>query len=91
MQDMQEPPQPDDDDSAYAELRRQVRKALSPVLGMKPYVLVVDASTLDDLKADTENIYIISPEYQRGILTRGLLDTAKEIDAGTWAGVGGGD
>lgn len=66
------------------EFKAKVRKALSPVLGGKAYVIVVDASTLDDLKDGTSRIHIIAPEYQMGILTRGLIETAKQIQYSDW-------
>lgn len=88
---MEDQPDKTPEDNAYEQLRKQVREALAPVLGVKPYMLIVDASTLDDLKTGDENIYIITPEYQRGILTRGLLYAAKDIETGGWSNVGGGD
>lgn len=91
MEDLKDSSDKTPEGSAYEQLRKQVREALAPVLGVKPYMLIVDASTLDDLKTDDENIYIITPEYQRGILTRGLLYVAKDIETGLWANMGGGD
>lgn len=67
-----------------AALRGKIRKALSPVLGAKPYVIVIDATSMEQMKNDEDNIYVFTPEYQRGILTDGLLETARHIRAGSW-------
>lgn len=58
-------------------LQQRVRRALSPVLGTKPYVIVIDRSTLDDLKDESWRLDVYAPEYQSPVTTAGLLTLAQ--------------
>lgn len=51
----------DEANTCHSDLRADVRKALSPVLGGRPYVIYVDCTSLDDMKNDTVDIHLITP------------------------------
>ena len=53
----------DEENACHPDLKADVRKALSKVLGGKPYVIFVDCTSLDDMKDDTVDVHLIAPEY----------------------------
>ena len=55
------------------------RKALSPILGVKPYVVIVDRSTLQDMHEDLWRLGVYTPEYQSPVTTCGLLSLAVDM------------
>lgn len=60
------------------QLEQQVRDALSHVLSSKAYVVVIDRTTLDDLKDEAWRLGVYAPEYQSPITTAGLLTLAQD-------------
>lgn len=47
------------------DMETRVRKALSPILGMKPYVVIVDRSTLQDMHEDLWRLGVYTPNTSR--------------------------
>ncbi|TPF92904.1 hypothetical protein BW14_07000 [Bifidobacterium sp. UTBIF-68] len=66
------------DERESSELEQRVREALSTVLAAKSYVVIVDRTTLDDLKDDSWRLGVYTPEYQSPITTCGLLALAQD-------------
>ena len=60
------------------DMETRILKALSPILGVKPYVVIVDRSTLDDLHDKSWRLGVYTPEYQSPITTCGLLAVAED-------------
>lgn len=71
-------PEEDSDDDAM-KMAESVRAALSPVLGAKPYVVVVDDTTFEQLAEETTSVVVIQPKYQRDVIGHGLIDYALGI------------
>lgn len=63
----------------YDRTETMIRAALSPVLGVKPYVIIIDHSTLEDTDDDKTNIQIAYPKYQPQTVVRGLIEFARDI------------
>ena len=61
------------------DMETRVRKALSPILGVKPYVVIVDRSTLQDMHEDLWRLGVYTPEYQSPVTTCGLLSLAEDM------------
>lgn len=66
------------DEQESSELEKRVREALSTVLAAKSYVVIVDRTTLDDLKDDSWRLGVYTPEYQSPVTTAGLLTLAQD-------------
>lgn len=66
------------DEQESSELEKRVREALSTVLFAKSYVVIVDRTTLDDLKDDSWRLGVYTPEYQSPVTTAGLLTLAQD-------------
>ena len=76
----------DEENACHPDLKADVRKALSKVLGGKPYVIFVDYTSLDDMKDNTVDIHLITPEYQSMVATRGITEYGMDIQKTLYLG-----
>lgn len=76
----------DEENECHPDLKADVRKALSKVLGGKPYVIFVDCTSLDDMKDDTVDMHLIAPEYQSIVTTRGITEYGMDIQKTLYLG-----
>lgn len=76
----------DEANTCHPDLRADVRKALSPVLGGRPYVICVDCTSLDNMRNDEVDIHLITPEYQSLVTTRGVTEYGMDIQKSTYIG-----
>ena len=76
----------DEANTCHPDLRADVRKALSPVLGGRPYVIYVDCTSLDTMRTDEVDIHLITPEYQSRVTTRGVTEYGMDIQKSTYIG-----
>lgn len=61
------------------DMETRVRRTLSPILGVKPYVVIVDRSTLQDMYEDLWRLGMYTPVYQSPVTTCGLLSLAEDM------------
>lgn len=65
-------------------LTGQVRNALAPVLKAMPYVLIVDATTLEQMNDNQCDLRVVTPHYQRDVMTTGLLESVRQMRTAEW-------
>lgn len=61
------------------DMETRVRKALPPILGVRPYVVIVDRSMLQDMYENLWRLGVYTPEYQSPVTTCGLLSLAEDM------------
>lgn len=61
------------------DMETRVCRALSPILGVKPYVVIVDRSTLQDMYEDSWRLGVYTPVYQSPVTTCGLLSLTEDM------------
>ena len=76
----------DEENACHPDLKADVRKALSKVLGGKPYVIFVDCTSLDDMTDNTVDIHLITPDYQSVVATRGITEYGMDIQKTPYLG-----